>query len=247
MNKHYTLISIASLICLLSVPAFASAPQEAAEPETEAVVEATTEAAAVETEEEETAGSYTPGTYEAKTKGYGGYIRVTVTIDEDGKIAEVKADGPDETPTVGGYALLDLPAQFIEKQSSDIDAYAGATFTRNALVEGVEDCLKQASGSEGAPAAYQPGTYEAKEKGYGGYITVTVTIDEEGKIAEVKANGPDETPTVGGYALTDLPVQFVEKQSTDIDAYAGATFTRNALVKAVEAALAQASESSSAE
>lgn len=227
------------LLVLSSMPLSAFASEET-EAETEAAVEATTEVEAAETEGEV---SYVPGTYEAKTKGYGGYIHVTVTIDEDGKISEVKADGPDETPTVGGYALLDLPAQFIEKQSSDIDEYTGATFTRNALVEGVEDCLGQAAGSEeAAPSTYKAGTYEAKEKGYGGYVSVIVTIDEEGKIADVKANGPDETPTVGGYALLDLPVQFVEKQSTDIDEYTGASFTRNALVKAVEAALAQAAE-----
>ena len=236
MKKHY-IITFFTLLFLVPTIVFASASGEGQEPATEALTETLAEEA-----EMDAAAGYLPGTYEAKAKGYGGYVTVKVTIDEDGKICEVKADGPGETPTVGGYALQDLPKEFIKAQSSEIDAYAGATFTRDAMIEAVEDCLVQASAGEGAQSSYQAGTYEAREKGYGGYVTVRVTIDENGKICEVKADGPDETPTVGGYALMDLPEKFIEAQSAAIDEYAGATFTRNALVAAVEACLAQAAQ-----
>lgn len=89
--------------------------------------------------------TYAPGEYTARSKGYGGYVDVTVVIGEDGTITDVKAVGDNETPTVGGYALQDLPAEFIKAQSAQIDAYTGATFTYTAMVEAVQACLDQAS------------------------------------------------------------------------------------------------------
>jgi fumarate reductase flavoprotein subunit len=44
------------------------------------------------------------------------------------------------------------------------------------------------------------GTYTKTEKGFGGDVTVTVTL-ENGVIKAVKAEGPKETPTVGGKAI----------------------------------------------
>ena len=88
--------------------------------------------------------AYKPGVYTAKAKGHEGYVTMTVTIGEDGTITDVKAEGPEETPTVGGYALLDLPEEFIKAQSANIDAYTGATNTRNAMVEAVQKCLDEA-------------------------------------------------------------------------------------------------------
>ena len=229
--------------------------------------------------------AYTPGEYTAEAMGHAGYIQVTVVIGEDGRITDVKAVGDMETPTVGGYALLDLPAEFIKAQSADIDAYTGATNTRNGMVEAVQACLDQAGGGpvetaeeapeeaaaeeaaepeeaeaaeEAAPAEeaaaeeapaegtaveagpYTPGEYTAEAMGHAGYIQVTVTIDENGRIADVKAVGDMETPTVGGYALLDLPAEFIKAQSADIDAYTGATNTRNGMVEAVQACLDQA-------
>ena len=187
--------------------------------------------------------AYTAGTYTAQEKGYAGYVTVTMTIDEEGKIASVKADGPNETPTVGGYALEDVPGMIVKAQSTEVDAYSGATFTRDAIVKAAQNCLEQASKpAESAAPAYKPGTYTAQEKGYAGYVTVTLTIDKEGKIASVKAEGPSETPYIGGYALEDVPGMIVKAQSTEVDAYAGATFTRNAVVKAAQSCLEQAAQ-----
>ena len=39
---------------------------------------------------------------------------------------------------------------------------------------------------------YTPGTYSASAKGFGGDVTVTITVDEE-KITDCKAEGPGET------------------------------------------------------
>lgn len=192
---------------------------------------------------EATAPTYTAGTYTAEAKGYGGAIIATVTIDEAGAIADVKLVGEQESPYVGGYSLLDYPAMIIKAQSTDIEAYSGATFTNDGIIAAVEDCLAQASsGVTAAAAGYKAGVYTAESKGYGGAIIATVTIDEAGSIADVKLVGDQESPYVGGYSLLDYPAMIIKAQSTDIEAYSGATFTNDGIIAAVEDCLAQAAQ-----
>jgi hypothetical protein len=52
-------------------------------------------------------------------------------------------------------------------------------------------------------------TYTKTEKGFGGDVTVTVTL-ENGVITAVKAEGPKETPGVGGKAIAQLPALIVK-------------------------------------
>ena len=94
---------------------------------------------------EEAAPAYAAGTYTAEAKGYGGMITATVTIDEAGAIADVKLVGDKESPYVGGYSILDYPGMIIEAQSTDVEAYTGATFTNDGIIAAVEDCLAQAA------------------------------------------------------------------------------------------------------
>lgn len=75
------------------------------------------------------------------------------------------------------------------------------------------------------------GTASATEQGKGGDVTVTVTV-EDGKITDVTADGPNETPTIGGVAIEELPQQIIDAQSFDIDGVAGATLTSTAILTA---------------
>lgn len=91
-----------------------------------------------------------------------------------------------------------------------------------------------------AAGAYKAGTYTATAKGYGGDVTVTVTIDA-GKITDVKIDGPDETEGLGSKAVEGLPAAIKDAQSADVDAVAGATVTSDAIKEALTDALSQAS------
>ena len=92
-----------------------------------------------------------------------------------------------------------------------------------------------------APAAadYKDGTYTAQEKGYGGQLTVEVTIKEK-KISDVKVVSHSETENVGTKAIEQLPSKIVEANSADVDVVSGATVTSEAIKKAVSSALAEA-------
>ncbi len=54
-----------------------------------------------------------------------------------------------------------------------------------------ETALPETDGTE-KDSLYTPGTYSASAKGFGGDVTVTITVDEE-KITDCKAEGPGET------------------------------------------------------
>ena len=88
-------------------------------------------------------------------------------------------------------------------------------------------------------AMADPATTEGTAEGFGGPVTVKVTVDGD-KITAVEAMGEKETPDIGGKALEALAAAMVEANSADVDAIAGATVTSEAVKKAVKTALGMA-------
>lgn len=78
--------------------------------------------------------------------------------------------------------------------------------------------------------------YTASAKGFGGDVTVTLTMDE-GKIVDAQITGEEETPSVGGAALETLKEQLIRAQNAEIDGVAGATITSSAVKSAAQLAL----------
>ncbi len=100
---------------------------------------------------------------------------------------------------------------------------------------------------DGAEAgAYTPGEYTGSAIGFGGEVTVTVSVDET-SILSVVAEGAQETDGVGSNAIDRLPGMIVEAQSAAVDDVAGATMTSTAIKTAAEAALAEARDESAFE
>lgn len=88
-------------------------------------------------------GTMTPGTYQGTTRGFGGEITVTVTV-SDTEITEVTVKGDQETPTLGGVAIEELPKLIVACQTPNVDAVSGATITSNAIIAAATDALTQA-------------------------------------------------------------------------------------------------------
>ena len=93
------------------------------------------------------------------------------------------------------------------------------------------------SGNCTAFAAGISGEFSASAKGFGGDVSVTLTL-RDGKLAEVKAEGKSETPGIGSRALELMPAAMVAANSIGVDTVSGATFTSKAILEAAEAALA---------
>lgn len=109
-----------------------------------------------------------------------------------------------------------------------------------AELERVEPKL-QNDGRRSAPAEYQDGVYSGEAEGFGGPISLEVTITD-GRIADIQilsAEGED-----GAYfsmAENMIPT-VLERQSPEVDTISGATFSSNGIRNAMKQALGKAGE-----
>ena len=85
------------------------------------------------------------GVYTSVQQGYISEVTVTVTV-SGGKVSAVEADASGETPSLGGVAAADLAASLTEAGSTaNVDVVAGSTYTSQAVLDGMDDCLAQAA------------------------------------------------------------------------------------------------------
>lgn len=188
---------------------------------------------------ESAAGTYTSGTYSGEAQGFGGTVTVTITTDEN-KILTATAEGPDETPTVGGAILDDLAAQLVESQSAEIDAVAGATLTSEGVKKAAQAAIDAATGkqaSTGEKLSVADGTYTAKTPSFGimGEMELSVTFQDNQitDITTINAGSAtqadeDEYSTIYATVEDNLYPRILESQSLAVDSIAGATVSSNA-------------------
>lgn len=184
---------------------------------------------------------YTAGSYSASEQGFGGPVTVTLTVD-DSKITDVKIEGGDETPNVGGAAFETLQKSVLDAQSGEIDAVSGATITSDAVKKAVADAISQAKGEAAAPAgelAFTAGTYTGSGEGYNGPVEVSVTFDDKA-VTAIEVTSSKETEHVGDIAFDILIPDMIKANGTGVDAVSGATFSSRALKEAVNAAAEEA-------
>ena len=95
--------------------------------------------------------------------------------------------------------------------------------------------------AEEAPIGdYQDGTYSGSAEGYIDVIELEVVV-ESGFIAQIDIISHDETPGISEPAFDETIEQIIENQSTEgVEAVSGATVTSEAVISAVDEALAGA-------
>lgn len=93
-----------------------------------------------------TTGAYKAGTYTAVGKGNNGDVKVEVVFD-DNSIVSIKVLEHEETPSISDAPIERIPAQIVNNQTLAVDTISGATNTSNAILQAVEDCVKQAGGN----------------------------------------------------------------------------------------------------
>ena len=88
-------------------------------------------------------------------------------------------------------------------------------------------------------AVYQDGTYEGSAQGFGGTITVRVTI-QNGEIADIViVSASNETPEYFNRAQAVIN-SILNGQTTNVDVVSGATYSSNGIIQAVRNALGKA-------
>ena len=86
---------------------------------------------------------YENGTYEGEGTGYGGPIRVSVTVEYDilTDVHVISHDGEDPAY----YQLAEgLTDEMLSRQSTDVDAASGATFSSRGIIDAANNALEQA-------------------------------------------------------------------------------------------------------
>lgn len=209
-------------------------------------------------------GTYRDGTYTGTGTGFSGPITVQVVI-EGGKIKDITVvSSTDDSPYLqNASALL---KQIIALQSTNVDTVSGATYSSVGLISAVRDALQKAGGSSASdsalpvlaasesqnktsenapaveaiaePAAYRDGVYTGMGTGFGGQMTVQVTVFG-GKITDIQVlSSKDDSPYLQNACA--LLQNIIASQSTNVDAVSGATYSSAGLIEAVRNALANA-------
>ena len=177
------------------------------------------------------------GTYTETVEGHNGPMTVEVVV-EGNVITSVVVLEHEETDGLADPALEDVPAAIIARNGTDVDVVSSATVTSEAVIKAVEKAL----GPKVRAATYNDGTYEATVDAAHGPLSVEVTV-ADGVISDVVVTEHSETEGLTDPAVTDLPTEIVESNSTDVDVVSGATLTSNAVKSAVDEALFAAATS----
>ena len=80
--------------------------------------------------------------YIGEADGFGGPIKVKVTMDGD-KIAKIDVLSHGDTPGICDKAFATIPQAIIDAQSTQVDVDAGATFSSKGIMAAVEDALSK--------------------------------------------------------------------------------------------------------
>jgi uncharacterized protein with FMN-binding domain len=124
-----------------------------------------------------------------------------------------------------------------EAAISEIEAYNREIQQENEALLLVDDEITAQAESETGP--YVSGIYQGEGTGYGGSICVTITVTN-GYIESVEVTDHSgEDPAY--YNLAESIVsEMIDRQTSQVDAATGATFSSRGLMEAVSAALEQA-------
>ena len=233
-----------------TVPVLAAVPEKLT-----TVVEQPVEAASSEAEEETLPKlPYADGVYVGSSRGYGGAVRVQVTM-ENGSITEVEIlDASHETKQFLRRAKR-LLTTVVETQSWEVDAVSEVTYTSRGILGAVQNALTGEVANNPlppqpkpaatlvveeftAPSIYLDGIYTAEAMGFEGQITVQVTVAED-KITDITILSAEDEEEYLSRAKQVIPA-ILEGQSPNVDTVSGATYSSTGILNAVKLALAKA-------
>lgn len=181
------------------------------------------------------------GAFKGSATGFLSEVTVYVLLDDAGTISALHADTSRETPFMGSRCGEDeaFLSQFIGQAGPftlnvDVDALSGATHTSQAVVNAINSVFDQPE--ETADYTIARVEYSAAAKGLLSDVWVTITLDENGAISAMEVDCSGETQAIAAPCAQESFIsQFIGRRGpfTDIDVVAGATFTSNAVIEAV--------------
>ena len=202
------------------------------------------------------AAAYKDGTYYGTGTGFGGTLKVKVTI-SGGKINAI-----DIVETKDGSEYIKKASALLDKiiagQTTNVDTVSGATYSSSGLIQAVRVALKQAAIDPTDTSSksdtdsttdidnkeitgtipYNEGIYYGSAEGYSGDVKVAVVIQEH-TIKAILVTEKNDDADFFNRAMTVVK-NIMKQQSTDVDIVSGATYSSNGLIGAVKNALKEA-------
>lgn len=199
------------------------------------------------------------GTYKGSANGYGGKVTVNVTVSKKTMTAIDVVSAPGETDSFFQRAkgVID---EMLTAQSTDVDVVSGATYSSNGIIGAVKNALFGTESNNATAAAanagnaggsapsvskvsesgtWKDGTYTGSGKGFGGTISVKVTV-KDGKISAIDVTSASgETASYFSKAKGIIP-KMISGQTTNVDVASGATYSSNGIITAVRNTLSKA-------
>jgi len=91
----------------------------------------------------QTSSDYEDGIYEGSAEGFGGPIKVRVTV-EDGAIADIEIVSHDGEDNSYFTMAQDVTQEILNAQSADVDIVSGATYSSTGIKNAVAAALEEA-------------------------------------------------------------------------------------------------------
>ncbi|MCD8125509.1 MAG: FMN-binding protein, partial [Lachnospiraceae bacterium] len=243
--------------------------------ETETAAEQVTAVTTLSSDSFTDAAAYADGVYTGSAQGFGGQITVQVTI-SGGVMTAIKiVSAPGETSSYLARAKSVI-SDMLKSGSPNVDVVSGATYSSTGIINAVKRALNKAaingteteevteteestettstkkttvrttSDTSQSSGTYADGVYTGTGTGFGGDITVQVTV-KKGKITKIKIlSAEDETPSYLKKAKGIIS-SILAAQSTEVDVVSGATYSSEGILEAVQNALKQALSDDSGE
>lgn len=140
------------------------------------------------------------GRYTASAQGYGGTVRLVVTL-QGGILEKIEVEDNDETKGIGSLAIETLPLEILKNQSLAVDCVAGATVTSRAIIEAVGKAVKR--------AGLSPETMQLEAEIENQRTARVVQTD----IVVIGAGAAGMTAAISAHDLGTAKVALVEKES----------------------------------
>lgn len=135
-------------------------------------------------------------------------------------------------------AQLSAELETTKLQKESLEAAAKTTQNAAASEEAASDA-SAADTDDTTASPYLDGTYEGEAEGFGGMITVQVTV-ENGQMTDLSILSADGEDSAYLSNAKDIIPKILEAQSADVDTISGATFSSTGIKNAIAEALEKA-------
>ena len=198
---------------------------------------------------------YADGVYVGSSRGYGGPVRVQVTM-EEGEITDLQILSASHETAAFLKRAKRLLGMVMTEQTWEVDAVSEATYTSRGILGAIRNAL---TGEEvinplppkqetpplpvveeiELPSTYRDGVYTASAEGYGGPITVQVTVSGDAITDITIVDHAGESSSYFAKARRVVSA-ILEGGTTEVDTVSGATYSSAGILNAVRQALAKA-------